>query len=1456
MLAEVKRRYGDEYIRRGQAGLLPEKRPDGKPADDTKAEGTLFRSASAVPPRDMQSARDLTKTPGQELPGVLARELSMTLGHDVSGVRVHHDAHAAASAAHYAADAYTLGSHIAFGANRYQPDTEQGRRLLAHELTHVVQARHGGGTATRISSPSDASEQEASRIAATNSSSNGGYARISAAPSAAVQRSPDPPKPFVDQWMKEHGVIGNRQFELIAALPGDQREAVLAEVRRRYGDEYIRRGQAGLLPEKEPDDKPADPLNAQDYWKKYGKAHMDAALERAMSKIDFEISGPGLTFASSECSAFTLFALVGRMQRLEPGDVSQLLDTDLPQLIDSVRVLDDLGRGADTYEPAVTERIVERLGFGLRRATSRLALPYALAREKAIMDARAKSPFGIPAPGLVAEPDADAIALTQPSPQSFGAETTIELGVAEAMTSGNFVEFNEADFGMVYLPQMSGEPRPVELDLERGSGDWKVARVIRPAGASAADVANALYGSPENAHLVAGRGDRYSFSFPPSGALAEPYDSMWREHIEQDEGGGPLDLVWGRAPSDPLLGLDDKDAELRALGTAAGLHADGDQAAVVQRLEIIQSHLTAIATAAGPLGVGGFVEPMLNRIKDRMATCAADKAEAQKWSAHSAVQISVFSEVKTAFDAITQQMFATGVPAVSTAEGDQLVGDVTASMKGPTIELTHAFASVVSAGDQLDFAKERLAIAKQRLAVYPFDMADRLLAMIRKRIASLDDYETRGPYARARLDALQAEISSQVAELRVAVVNGDGTAVDRLGELKSQLAMLDLQSTVGETISLIEELQNALFRSESWAPDTEREWRIYFKLRAALQPWRDLAGTYEGFWQAGHERDENTIAFIRRWVEELRKTTPLPALIKEAASFQEDEAKRQRIIAIGVMIAAVLVSAVTGGAASGAIGGFAGAVVGAGLESLTFTAITGTLDQDQTFGGFMAELGVNFVTGLGLRGISKGATWLAGGKLTLAGKAAEMSVEGLWMVAATKANEEIQDRLRHGEKMTTQTASTIFGHQMLISFATRVIGRGVSLFVEGRAEISKLKEVELYRAKQEAAEKLAQKFLDKGDDSLGAALVRADTETLRAEVAAREKIHEIATNPAEAEKHNLKLTPAELETFAAATRTMARELNEREINVLMQQAEIHADHVIAEPAVYAELLAKHREQGSMIAEGFDAGGNPKAKITPQAADGSPGTPFTIHSRLGDEVEEILAKKGLQPSADVHDYLAKRAGDRAGALADLRKVTSEAELDALMDKTLGSGAPRNDLAEVMEAHRARGTSPGSSGEELVATGQASIRPTPGKAERVDTEAGKFSHTYAEPLRAHLPAPVIPPEFASNPRVIPLSQLPDGLIGALQKSGRPGRELTLGVTSRVDRATGTLTVHDTNAGIIYEIKPDSVRSIRKGLSRAQEYANLANAKQLGGRTDWDFRVVVYNAREVRALIRETP
>jgi hypothetical protein len=88
-------------------------------------------------------------------------------GHDFSRVRVHTDERAAESARSVNALAYTVGRDVVFGAGQYQPGTAEGRRLLAHELTHVVQQESGGehiakqdaGTST-TSSPEEEEAQQ------------------------------------------------------------------------------------------------------------------------------------------------------------------------------------------------------------------------------------------------------------------------------------------------------------------------------------------------------------------------------------------------------------------------------------------------------------------------------------------------------------------------------------------------------------------------------------------------------------------------------------------------------------------------------------------------------------------------------------------------------------------------------------------------------------------------------------------------------------------------------------------------------------------------------------------------------------------------------------------------------------------------------------------------------------------------------------------------------------------------------------------------------------------------------------------------------------------------------------------------------------------------------------------------------------------------------------------------
>lgn len=76
---------------------------------------------------------------GQPLDTEARAFMEPRFGHDFSQVRVHADAPAAEAAASFGARAYTVGSDIVFGAREYAPGTSEGQRLIAHELTHVVQ---------------------------------------------------------------------------------------------------------------------------------------------------------------------------------------------------------------------------------------------------------------------------------------------------------------------------------------------------------------------------------------------------------------------------------------------------------------------------------------------------------------------------------------------------------------------------------------------------------------------------------------------------------------------------------------------------------------------------------------------------------------------------------------------------------------------------------------------------------------------------------------------------------------------------------------------------------------------------------------------------------------------------------------------------------------------------------------------------------------------------------------------------------------------------------------------------------------------------------------------------------------------------------------------------------------------------------------------------------------------
>lgn len=106
----------------------------------------------AAAPQGQRTQRLVTslQNGGHPLPATQRAFFEPRFGVDFSGVRIHRDSRAAQAAHGLGARAYTLGRNVVFGSGEYRPGTEPGRRLIAHELAHVVQQGASGSAPASV----------------------------------------------------------------------------------------------------------------------------------------------------------------------------------------------------------------------------------------------------------------------------------------------------------------------------------------------------------------------------------------------------------------------------------------------------------------------------------------------------------------------------------------------------------------------------------------------------------------------------------------------------------------------------------------------------------------------------------------------------------------------------------------------------------------------------------------------------------------------------------------------------------------------------------------------------------------------------------------------------------------------------------------------------------------------------------------------------------------------------------------------------------------------------------------------------------------------------------------------------------------------------------------------------------------------------------------------------------
>jgi hypothetical protein len=200
--AESLRPKGDRLDARTDAALFraaSSGRPDVLGPDGMlRMQRAVGNSGTArIAEEERSPVLDVVSGGGRPLDEPVRADMEGRLGADFSDVRVHTDDRAHASAQSVSAHAYTVGPNVVFQRDKYDPSSTDGRTMLAHELTHVVQQRSGpvdgtpAGGGVRVSDPSDRFEREAAANAERVMSTPEPAAAAGAPSTPVLQRAAD-----------------------------------------------------------------------------------------------------------------------------------------------------------------------------------------------------------------------------------------------------------------------------------------------------------------------------------------------------------------------------------------------------------------------------------------------------------------------------------------------------------------------------------------------------------------------------------------------------------------------------------------------------------------------------------------------------------------------------------------------------------------------------------------------------------------------------------------------------------------------------------------------------------------------------------------------------------------------------------------------------------------------------------------------------------------------------------------------------------------------------------------------------------------------------------------------------------------------------------------------------------------------------------------------------------------
>jgi Domain of unknown function (DUF4157) len=199
------------------------------PAVVQRKTGVENQTRSQVPP----IVNEVLRSPGQRLDATTRAFMEPRFGSDFSHVRIHSNEVAGRSAREVSAQAYTVGKDIVFGSGRFAPETPEGRHLLSHELTHVIQ-QSGHATATlqrQPAAPAGTAEKSEEKAGASQPAATASQGENEAELSPIRQK-------LVDLFGKfEKSVIGDAIFDKVETQKAwDAQKAEEAEATKAYDE--------------------------------------------------------------------------------------------------------------------------------------------------------------------------------------------------------------------------------------------------------------------------------------------------------------------------------------------------------------------------------------------------------------------------------------------------------------------------------------------------------------------------------------------------------------------------------------------------------------------------------------------------------------------------------------------------------------------------------------------------------------------------------------------------------------------------------------------------------------------------------------------------------------------------------------------------------------------------------------------------------------------------------------------------------------------------------------------------------------------------------------------------------------------------------------------------------------------------------------------------------------------